>query len=111
MGLMKMTLSGCKIATQRDLRSMMETFCHELVHVCQDISGSLVGDEATRHVTWRGQDYSQAMREAGRNFEAYQELPWEKQAREMADKIMPLVDAKVKELTTAELKRLYHRAA
>jgi hypothetical protein len=76
-----------------EIKMMMEAFCHELVHVCQDISGALKGDETVPWVEWRGKDHTKELKAAKDDFKAYEALPWEKQARNMATKIFPKVDA------------------
>jgi hypothetical protein len=82
--------------TPNEVQSMMKTLCHEMVHVCQDLTGTLEGDESdgmVHYIKWRGEDYSKQLKAAKDDFKAYEALPWEKQARNMATKIFPKVDA------------------
>lgn len=75
-------------------RRMMKTLCHELTHICQTVSGSLTGIDGPKpYLKWRGADVTEMALAAKHSFKIYEGLPWEAQAREMADKIMPKVDA------------------
>lgn len=87
-----------------DIKPMIKTFCHEMTHVCQTVSRALVGDDADPlhpYLKWRGEDVTAMKLASFNDFKLYEKLPWEAQAREMADKIMPKV--------TAEFKRRWPR--
>ena len=74
-------------APSMSMQDVMQTWLHEMKHVAQHLKGEFVANEDDDHITWMGSIMTDVqVRKIG-----YDNFPWEKDAREAAEKLIPVV--------------------
>ena len=79
-----------------DLKSIVSTIIHELQHSIQYANGDLKVSEVKKMMKWKGENVRKY--KSSENFEEYQKLPWEIEARKAETKYL---DKVMKELEQA----------